>query len=210
MASNGLAPSRSAKLMPLAHPPPLVGAGIARPKDGRSSERPMGGGSRRPSSHTSPLPCCVGRRDPPPRSSPTIGRPKDARPLDELWGEETRRNDPRAISGAKGAKTQISAGRSARKRPATGGSAKPRLAAQAIATALKPVSKSVRTVPRPNALIPRSDNRRFGCIMPQRRQACHRRRSRCLSACGRALSARCRVCAPFATFGRDSGRARSE
>ena len=71
-------------------------------------------------------------------------------------------------------------------------------------------SRSVRTVPRPNALIPRSDNRRFACIMPQRRRACHRRRSRCLSSCGRALSARCRACAPFATFGRDSGRARSE
>ena len=34
--------------MALAHPPPLVGAGIARPRDGRSPERPMGGGSRGP------------------------------------------------------------------------------------------------------------------------------------------------------------------
>ena len=38
------------------------------------------------------------------------------------------------------------------------GSAKAKLAAQAIATALKPDSRTVRTVPRPNALILRSDN----------------------------------------------------
>ena len=57
-----------------AHPPPFVGAGIARPMDGRSSERPMGGGSRGPRRLlNAPLPCCAGRRDPPPCSSPTRG-----------------------------------------------------------------------------------------------------------------------------------------
>ena len=86
--------SHSAKS--LAHPPPLVGADIARPRDGRSPERPMGGGShgRRGLSNAPSLARRVGRRDPPPRSSPTIGRPKDARPLDGLWGEEAQRSDP--------------------------------------------------------------------------------------------------------------------
>jgi hypothetical protein len=52
--------------MALAHPPPLVGAGIARPTDGRSFERPTGGGSHGPGRiSNAPLPASpVGRRDP--------------------------------------------------------------------------------------------------------------------------------------------------
>src|SRR5882762_10372338 len=52
--------------MALAHPPPLVGAGIARPRDGRSPERPRGGGSRGPRrlSNAPSLARRVGWRDP--------------------------------------------------------------------------------------------------------------------------------------------------
>jgi LPS-assembly lipoprotein len=71
--------SRARRLsMSLAPPPPLVGAG-------------RGGGSRGPGRLWNPLPLlgCTERRDPPPCSSPTRG-------------EETRRDDPRAIRRAKG------------------------------------------------------------------------------------------------------------
>src|SRR5580692_6567935 len=78
--------------MALAPPPPLVGAGKARPRDGRSPERPMGGGSRRPRrlSNAPSLARRVGRRDPPPLSSPTRG-------------EEARWGDLRVNSRAEGA-----------------------------------------------------------------------------------------------------------
>jgi uncharacterized membrane protein len=79
--------SASADSGTLAHPPPLAGAGIARPMDGRSSERPRGGGSRGPRrlSNASSLASRVGWRDPPPLSSPTRG-------------EEARWGDPRVNS----------------------------------------------------------------------------------------------------------------
>ena len=68
----------------LAHPPPLVGAGIARPMDGRSSERPMGGGSRGPRRFAPSLACLVGRRDPPPLSSPQGGGGAGGPPFRQL------------------------------------------------------------------------------------------------------------------------------
>src|SRR5580692_10802780 len=81
--------------MALAPPPPLVGAGIARPRDGRSAERPMGAGSRGPKrlSNAPSLARRVGRRDPPPLSSPTRG-------------EEAQLSDPRVNSRAEGAKAR--------------------------------------------------------------------------------------------------------
>jgi hypothetical protein len=76
--------------MALARPPPLVGAGIARPRDGRSPERPIGGGSRRP------------RRlsDAPSRGSSR----RTARPPSSVLphkGEDAQRSDPRVTQEQK-------------------------------------------------------------------------------------------------------------
>src|ERR1700722_6586729 len=78
--------------MALAHPRPLVGVGIAHPRDGRSPERPMGGGSRGPTRLSNPpsLVSLIRRRDPLPLSSPTRG-------------EEAQPSDPRVNSIVEGA-----------------------------------------------------------------------------------------------------------
>ena len=66
----------------LAHPPPLARAGIARP-NGRSSERPMGGGSRGPTrlSNTPSLASLIRAR--PPLSSPKGRTPSFWRAMGE-------------------------------------------------------------------------------------------------------------------------------
>ena len=56
--------------------------------------------------------------------------------------------------------------------------------------------------------VPIDASPRFARIMPQRHRACHQR-FRCPSSCDKGWSVRCRVCAPFATFARGNGRARS-